>query len=186
MGCHKRRKKKKRPSKTTREWLRERYWKWPDLSAIEKQELLNKHKVKHKSKMRLLYRMQRLRRQEISWTFKQRKVPVIKLTKKEMDVALKFYRENRWKYANFGGWNKEFGKKLSTYMKAEFGDEQKWKFKMDKKRKNRNCLMTNSLLIWLCRRIRKTLNINGDKVVKKWINTQVWYFSVLSLAFFIH
>ena len=112
----------------------------------------------------------------------------------EWIYALHFYSKHRWKYGNFGRWNKEFGQKLSASMMNEIGDK-KCKYWSKGKRKDHNCKKINSILEYLCREIRICLGIRGNNVKKIWNNVCISSFFACvgqknlkqcEFAFFLH
>ena len=151
----------KMESQDVRLQRRKNYYQWPDLTDEEKQSVIENHRINEKSRQKAIARMQKLRKLNLGWEYIYGPRKGNKISEDELFKAINYYKQNRYKYSNWGGWNAKFGKDLSRFLIKEFKNNNKWKFEASnpRKRDNKTGYQVNPLLTWMDRKIRKCLEI---------------------------
>lgn len=151
----------KMASAEVRLWRRKMYYQWPDLSEEEKQTVRDQHDINELSRNKQIRRMQRNRRLKLGWNYIVAERGGYKILSEELAESIEFYKANRSKYDNWGGWDASFGTALSNHLIEKFNSNDKWCYWSKKAGKGGRKLI-NSLLRWLDERIRKHLEIEPE------------------------
>lgn len=151
----------KMASLDVRVWRRKKYWQWPDLTENERKDVIDQHPITANGRRKQIARMQKVRKLGLGWEYIYEKRGGYKLLTDEMAAAIEFYKENRSKYGNWGGFNGDFGQLLSKHLIKKFKKKKKWYY-WSNKRKLNGVRIINSLIPYLDLVIRNVLKISPE------------------------